>query len=186
MSVLTIHPDDQPQRAEVFSEFDSIARRLRGIGVQFERWRADCELPACADQAAVITAYRGSIERLMQAYGFQSVDVISVRPDHPDKVALRNKFLAEHIHEDFEVRFFVDGRGLFYLHPNDKVYLVLCEQDDLISLPAHTRHWFDMGENPNLKAIRLFTTPEGWVAHFTGSDIASRFPKLEQFVAEYG
>jgi 1,2-dihydroxy-3-keto-5-methylthiopentene dioxygenase len=42
-----------------------------------------------------------------------------------------------------------------------------------------------MGENPNFKAIRLFTTSEGWVAHFTGSDIARRFPKLEQFIAEY-
>ena len=83
------------------------------------------------------------------------------------------------------LRFFVDGQGLFYVHPDDKVYLVLCEQGDLISVPAHTRHWFDMGENPSLKAIRLFTTPEGWVAHFTGSDIARRFPKLEQFVAEY-
>lgn len=185
MSILTVHPDDQPQQAEVFSEFDSIARKLQGIGIQFERWRADRELVADADQAAVITAYRDSIDRLIQAYGFQSVDVISVRPDHPDKVALRNKFLAEHIHDDFEVRFFVDGQGLFYLHPDDKVYLVLCEQGDLISVPAHTRHWFDMGENPNLKAIRLFTTPEGWVAHFTGSDIARKFPTLEQFVAEY-
>lgn len=127
---------------------------LQGIGVQLERWRADRELVADADQAAVITAYRDSIDRLMQAYGFQSVDVISVRPDHPDKVALRNKFLAEHTHDDFEARFFVDGQGLFYVHPDDKVYLVLCEQGDLISVLAHTRHWFDMGENPNLKAIR--------------------------------
>jgi 1,2-dihydroxy-3-keto-5-methylthiopentene dioxygenase len=49
--------------------------------------------------------------------------MISVRPDHPDKVALRNKFLAEHTHDDFEARFFVDGHGLFYVHPDDKVYL---------------------------------------------------------------
>jgi 1,2-dihydroxy-3-keto-5-methylthiopentene dioxygenase len=181
MSVLTVHPDDQPQQAEVFSGFDSIARRLQGIGVQFERWRADRELLADADQAAVVTAYRDSIDRLMQAYGFQSVDVISVRPDHPDKVALRNKFLAEHIHDDFEVRFFVDGQGLFYLHPDDKVYLVLCEQGDLISVPAHTRHWFDMGENPNLKAIRLFTTPEGWWRTSPGAILQQGFPSWSSF-----
>jgi len=36
-----------------------------------------------------------------------------------------------------------------------------------------------MGPNPNLKAIRLFTTPEGWVANFTGDKIADRFPRLE-------
>ena len=63
---------------------------------------------------------------------------------------------------DFELRFFVDGRGLFYLHLGDKVYCVLCEQGDLISVPANTTHWFDMGANPRFKCIRFFTTPDGW------------------------
>ncbi|HGN2103582.1 TPA: acireductone dioxygenase, partial [Pseudomonas aeruginosa] len=41
------------------------------------------------------------------------------------------------------------------------------------------RHWFDMGEHPHFVAVRLFNNPEGWVAQFTGDDIASRFPLLE-------
>lgn len=94
-------------------------------------------------------------------------------------------FLNEHMHDDFEVRFFVDGRGLFYLHPNDKVYVLLCEQGDLISVPANLKHWFDMGENPHFTAIRLFTTPDGWKARFTDSGIASTFPSFEQFLTRY-
>ena len=115
----------------------------------------------------------------MQENGFQSVDVVSLNPDHPDKAVLRAKFLNEHTHSEFEVRFFVEGQGLFYLHLGDQVYTVLCEQGDLISVPAGATHWFDMGANPHFKAIRLFTNPEGWVANFTGSDIANRFPKLQ-------
>ena len=95
----------------------------------------------------------------------------------------RNKFLAEHTHADFEVRFVVDGSGLFYLHLGDRVMLVLCEKGDLISVPANTTHWFDMGENPDFKCIRLFTTEDGWVGDFTGSDIATRFPDMDTFVA---
>ncbi len=185
MSLLTIHPEKAPQQAERFTDFAAISEQLQSIGVRFERWQANRELPVNADQATVIAAYRDSIERLMRACGFQSVDVISVTADHPDNAALRSKFLSEHVHADFEVRFFVDGQGLFYLHPNDKVYIVLCEKGDLISVPAHTRHWFDMGENPNIKAIRLFTTAEGWVAQFTDSHIAERFPGLGEYVAEY-
>jgi 1,2-dihydroxy-3-keto-5-methylthiopentene dioxygenase len=56
---------------------------------------------------------------------------------------------------------------------------VICEQGDLISVPDGTTHWFDMGPRPHFTAIRLFTNPEGWVANFTGSDIASRFPRFE-------
>ncbi len=115
----------------------------------------------------------------MAENGFQSVDVVSLQPDHPDKAVFRQKFLNEHTHSEYEVRFFVDGQGMFYLHLNDQVYTVLCEKGDLISVPAGTTHWFDMGPNPRFKAIRLFTNPDGWVGHFTGSDIAERFPRLE-------
>jgi len=59
------------------------------------------------------------------------------------------------------------------------VYGALCTKGDLISVPAGTTHWFDMGPNPSLACIRIFTNPEGWVAQFTGSDIGGRFPKLE-------
>ena len=83
-----------------------------------------------------------------------------------------------------EVRFFVDGRGLFFLHPDENVYAVLCEKGDLLSVPAGVKHWFDTGAEPHLKVIRLFTTPEGWVAQYTGDAIADGLPKMEQFLAE--
>ena len=164
----------------------AIAERLSRIGVRFERWTADQELGSDAAQEAILEAYREPVERLKKLYGFQSVDVVSLRPDHPQKNELRAKFLNEHIHTDFETRFFVEGRGLFYLHPNENVYAVFCEQGDLITVPADVKHWFDMGEFADFKCIRLFTRPDGWVAEFTGSDIAGKFPRLEQFLGEYG
>lgn len=183
MSALTVYAENRPQQGESINGLAAMQSCLDGIGVRFERWAANGELAQDADHTAAIAAYNESIERLQQQYEFKSVDIVSLRPDHPDKAAFRQKFLAEHIHADFEVRFFIEGRGLFYLHVDGKVYAVLCEQGDLISVPANTRHWFDMGENPYFKCIRLFTTPEGWVAEFTGSDIAQSFPTFDQFVA---
>ena len=77
------------------------------------------------------------------------------------------------------MRFFVAGRGLFTLHIEDMVCAVLCEKNDLISVPAGTRHWFDMGEQPSFVAIRLFNNPDGWTAQFTGERIADQFPRLD-------
>lgn len=185
MSLLSIHAEHDPKPIEVLRDFDAIAERLGGLGVRFERWEAGCELAAEAGQEAVLAAYAEPVARLQALYGFQSADVISVGPEHPQREQLRAKFLDEHTHSDFEVRFFVEGRGLFYLHPDERVYLVLCERGDLISVPARVRHWFDMGGRPDLKCIRLFTTPEGWVADFTGDAIAARFPRIEQFIEEH-
>lgn len=179
MSQLSIYPDHSAEPKAHYTDHAEISRLLAEKGVVFERWQANQPLNEQATADDVLAAYRADIDRLMQDNGFQSVDVIGLTPDHPDKDALRQKFLNEHTHSEYEVRFFVDGQGLFSLHLGDEVYSVLCEKGDLISVPAGTTHWFDMGPNPRFKAIRLFTSPEGWVANFTGSDIAERFPRLE-------
>lgn len=175
---------DQPKVVAVHEHGSDIAEALAGIDVLFERWKAEAELDMDASQDEVIEAYREPIDRLMQKYGFQSMDVVSMHPEHPAKDELRKKFLSEHIHSEFEVRFFVDGSGLFYIHKGDKVFVVHCTRGDLISVPAGTRHWFDMGDKPNFKAIRLFTSPEGWVANYTDDPIAKSFPLMDEFLGE--
>ena len=183
MSALTVYHENGGSPEATYIEFSTIANILKDVGVQFERWQANHVLSADAAQDEVLRAYQDSIERLSDQHQFQSVDVVALGPDHPQKQQMRQKFLAEHTHADFEIRFFVEGTGLFYLHIDDKVYLVLCEKGDLISVPANTTHWFDMGENPNFKCIRFFTNAEGWVGDFTGSDIATHFPSYDEHAA---
>jgi 1,2-dihydroxy-3-keto-5-methylthiopentene dioxygenase len=179
MSRLSVYSETEPgQPLLETTDFDSIAGELGVVGVGFERWKAEQELPEDADPDTIIAAYRNEIDRLVGERGYQTFDVVSMRPDHPEKDAFRRKFLEEHTHSEDEVRFFVRGQGLFVMHIDDRIYSMLCERDDLISVPANTRHWFDMGPNPSFTAIRLFNNPEGWVANFTGDGIAGKFPRL--------
>jgi len=178
MSTLEILPADLSSAAATFTDPDAIARALDAVGVGFERWQASAPLTPDASSEQILAAYADPIARLSARHGFQSVDVVRMHPEHPARAEARRKFLAEHTHADFEVRFFVEGRGRFYLHIGDQVFLMTCEAGDLLSVPSGTRHWFDMGERPLFTAIRLFTTPEGWVASFTGDDIATHFPEL--------
>ena len=181
MSRLAIYDEQGNALEGVVSDHGAISTALQGLGVRFERWQATQPLTSAAGQEEVLAAYQGDVERLTAEYGFKSVDVVSLRPDNEKKAEFRAKFLAEHTHSDFEVRFFVEGSGLFYLHVGGKVYLVECEQGDLISVPAGVTHWFDMGENPDLKCIRLFVIPDGWVGDFTGSEFAKAFPSYDEF-----
>jgi len=179
MSQLRIFAEtDGSVPTKVVTRHADIARELGSVGVRFERWDASKPVVPGASQDEVIAAYYSDIERLKSEKGYQAVDVISLTPDHPDRAALRQKFLNEHTHSEDEVRFFVAGRGLFTLHIGQNIYEVLCESGDLIGVPDNTRHWFDMSEQPYFVAIRLFTNKEGWVANFTGDEIAQRFPRL--------
>jgi 1,2-dihydroxy-3-keto-5-methylthiopentene dioxygenase len=180
MSRLRIFRDDDPaQPLMVAHGRDYIAEQLAKIGVRFEQWQADAPVQPGAAPEDVMAAYRADIDRLVAEYGFRTVDVVSIAPDSPNREAARAKFLDEHFHEEDEVRFFVGGSGLFSLHVEGKVYEVLCESGDLIGVPDRTTHWFDMGPEPSFIAIRFFQQPDGWVGHFTGTDIAGRFPRYE-------
>ncbi len=180
MSRLRVFEDARPQQPLLtLHEHAAIARELAQAGVRFERWQAVQPLRSDATQDEVIAAYRADIDRLMAAEGYRAVDVVSLYPEHPDREALRKKFLDEHTHAEDEVRFFVAGSGLFSLHLGTRILEVLCEQGDLIGVPDGTRHWFDMGPAPHFVAIRLFGNSDGWVARFTGDDIAARCPRYE-------
>jgi 1,2-dihydroxy-3-keto-5-methylthiopentene dioxygenase len=179
MSRLRLFHDQNPN-AVLFETSDAIAiaDQLAKIGVGFEQW----PIRALADTASseeILAVYHDDVQRLVTDNGFRSVDVASINPDHPDREALRAKFLSEHSHKEDEVRFFVRGSGLFSLHVEDKVYEILCMAQDLIRVPDGAKHWFDMGPAPRFTAIRFFTEADGWVGYFTGSDIAGRFPRLD-------
>ena len=181
MSRLRIFADDQPDTPQFDSrDGDAIARELAKIGVTFERWQANAPIAAGASQDEVIAAYKADIDRITAERGFTTIDVISIAPDNPKKDELRGKFLDEHFHREDEVRFFVAGSGLFTLHVDGRVYEIECVKDDLIAVPDGTTHWFDMGADPEFVAIRFFQQPDGWVGHFTGTDIAQRFPRYEK------
>lgn len=179
MSSLRIFSVNQPQDVRFHSDDAAvIAEKLQQHGVRFEQWQAKAPINANSSAEQVMAAYASDIDRLKQQQGYITVDVIALSPNHPDKATLRQKFLDEHIHTEDEVRFFVRGQGLFCLHLGDEVYQVLCQQNDLISVPANTPHWFDMGTEPDFTAIRLFNNTEGWVAHFTGATLSRQFPLL--------
>ncbi|MCP9926268.1 acireductone dioxygenase [Cyanobium sp. CH-040] len=176
----------QPRPELVSSDAEEIQRQLAARGIRFERWPARATLPPGASPEQILDAYADEIARMREVGGYPTVDAIRLTPDHPGRQELRRKFLAEHTHSEDEVRFFVEGRGLFCLHLADEVLQLICEADDWIAVPAGTRHWFDMGPEPRFCALRFFHNPDGWVASFTGDPIAAAYPLLDQLLAAAG
>lgn len=180
MTSLTLYDDTAPHAARTApTDRAAIAAALAPAGVVLELWDPGAPLPDDADDTAILAAYAADIARLKARGGYQSIDVARVTPDHPARTEMRAKFLAEHVHDDDEVRFFVAGSGLFYVRAGGTVHALECTAGDLVLLPAGTMHWFDMGAAPRFTAIRLFTTPDGWVARFTGDPIAQAIPLYE-------
>jgi len=186
MSLLIIWPDSDPAAVvEQAADPAEVSAALSRIGCRFEQCPVRPGIGPASDQDAVLAAYRDEVDQIVAEYGFVAVDVAAQHPtDDPGWPAaareLRAKFADEHTHgDDDEVRFIVRGSGVFYLHADGRVHAVQTVAGDLISVPPHTTHWFDMGLVPDFTTIRFFRNKEGWVAFPTGSDIARRFPDAD-------
>ena len=191
MTLLTVWNDTDPQQETLRTEdAGEIADVLKQLGVRFNRWQLQ-DLPELPSSEQVLDAYRAEVDRVIDAEGYIKVDAISMKPEDTqewrDKArAAREKFLSEHTHDDDEDRFFARGAGVFYLHVDGKVYAVLCEAGDLLSVPAYTTHWFDMGTSPDFVSIRFFHDDDGWIGEFLNTDTAEKFPSFDELMASRG
>lgn len=182
MSILSVYDHNTPaQPFKVLTHHEDVAATLAEVGVHLERWPASTAIAANSGDEDLLVAYQPQIERFKREYGYAEVEVLRFTEDQSKQAVSRPEGLEEYVQAEDEVRFFVAGRGLFNLHIEDRVFAVLCEKGDLLLIPAGVRHWFDKGENPYLIAICLFNTAQGRTPQLTDEDIASRFPRLDDY-----
>lgn len=184
MTLLTVWKETDPSTPVLETTDEAkIRAALAELGARFSRWEIR-DVPSGASQDDVLALYAAEIGEVKEREGYTLVDVVALDPAQENydevKTPSRQKFLSEHQHDDDEDRYFAKGAGVFYLHANEKVHAVYCEAGDLISVPANTTHWFDMGTAPHYVSVRFFHDDDGWVGHFTGSPIAESFASFDQ------
>ncbi|MEM6798669.1 MAG: cupin domain-containing protein [Planctomycetota bacterium] len=161
-----------PGADEKIVEPEAIRSFLAPHGIWYEKWDVAGRIDADASNDEILAAYQPEIERLKEKGGYVTADVINVTADTPGLDAMLAKFDKEHTHSEDEVRFTVEGRGVFWMNPDGKaangggVFAVEVESGDLINVPAGTRHWFHLCDDRTIRCIRLFEDPSGWTPEY--------------------
>ena len=165
-----------PAENTAITEAGAVRAFLATHGIDYERWTPNHPVAADADADTVLAAYDREIETLKARGGYRTADVIDVSPATPNLEVMLAKFNREHWHDEDEVRFIVEGRGLFHIHPPGKaVFALEVEAGDLIRVPRGTHHWFDLCGERRIRAIRLFQDQAGWTPHYTETGIDAGF-----------
>jgi 1,2-dihydroxy-3-keto-5-methylthiopentene dioxygenase len=165
-----------PVQNRRLDEMNEVVAFLAHQGIEHERWTPSPSLKETASAAEVLAAYDPEIAKLKQRGGYVTADVIDVGPDTPNLEAMLAKFRNEHWHDEDEVRFILEGRGIFFIHPRvGDVFAIEVGPGDLIRVPRGTWHWFDLCAERRIRAIRLFQDPAGWTPHYTASGVDAGF-----------
>ncbi|MEM9456840.1 MAG: cupin domain-containing protein [Myxococcota bacterium] len=114
-------------------------------------------------------AYQPPLDELKAERGYAEQDIIELRPDTPKLDEICAKFKDEHLHTDDEVRYVLDGEGIFDIRSVDDRWMrVTVEQGDLLVVPANVHHRFTLTERKQIRCVRLFKDSAGWVPHYRG------------------
>lgn len=180
MSSLSVYHVSSPwQPDKILTHLEDIASTLAEHGVLFDRCEPTGPIPPDAGHEAIISAFRSRIDPLVASRDYGHVGVIDIDSRSPDASGLAGELQQEHCVDEDQTRICVAGQELVMLHFDDYVYAVLCERNDVLSIPAGTRRWFNVGEHPRLVTISLSRTANGGVPLPTGDEIASQFPGIE-------
>jgi len=158
---------------------DQIQSFLQPFGIWFERWDVAGRVTPTSTSEEILAAYGPEIQALKDRGGYVTADVINVNPDTPGLDAMLAKFSREHTHSEDEIRFTVEGGGVFHIHPeHGPVFAVQVEAGDMINVPAGTRHWFNLCSDRRIRCIRLFLDPSGWAPHYVEQGVDQAYQPL--------
>ena len=164
------------QKNEIHTDLFTIQRILSLLDVQLNHWpiakesEALLSKPSLKDheKTMILSSHQHYFETLKKSEGYQSQDLIVLHPEIPNLEALLEKFASIHTHDDNEVRYIVDGEGTFgFVLPDGSQILLTVVAGEFINVPAHTEHWFVLTQTKRIKAVRYFTTTDGWSPNYT-------------------
>lgn len=175
----------QLENGTTYTTLEEISRELAPLNIQLNAWTVgnsprirhllSQQTLSDEEKEEVLVALDGYFENLQQTAGYQSRDLIVLHPDVPNLETLLSKFDRVHTHDDDEVRYIVDGEGIFgFIRPDASQVKLTVQPQEYINVPANTEHWFELTPNRRIKAVRYFSGTEGWVPIYTGTEIRDR------------
>ncbi|KAG2347557.1 Acireductone dioxygenase [Suillus weaverae] len=113
--------------------------------------------------------YEQEIAAIAKERNYKNHDVVAISKEGlGDEYETKMKnFYHEHMHEDEEIRYLLEGTGFFDVREHSSESWIRCHMGagDLLVLPAGIYHRFTLDMGNRVRTMRLFKDEPKWIAH---------------------
>ncbi|TGK87067.1 cupin domain-containing protein [Leptospira noumeaensis] len=158
------------RKSETLTDSNEIRAFLVSKGLVYESYKTPETLDLIlgqkglndAEKEEVLSGLAYRFDQLKKDHGYKANDLVVLHDEVPGIQDMLAKFDKLHIHTDEEVRYIIDGSGVFGFIIDGEKFEVHVSKGDFISIPANTNHWFTLDKNLRIKAVRYFKDNSGW------------------------
>ncbi|MEA5513616.1 acireductone dioxygenase [Nodularia sp. UHCC 0506] len=169
-------------------DFHEIVREISPLGIHLKHYDSGTSLlcPHLLEQDVLTGAEKNSIielhnsvfEFLQQENGYMWCDVLNIHPGLPNLQNLIATYSRYHHHTAPEALYILAGEMIFgFVKPDGQQVQLLIQSQDYIHILAGVEHWSSPTALLDLKAVRYFTSVEGWIPNYTETQLSDSLNK---------
>jgi 1,2-dihydroxy-3-keto-5-methylthiopentene dioxygenase len=174
------------EEGKVESDLSEIVRELTSLGIYLKHYDPGTSLlfPDLLEQDVltdsekqyIVELHNSVFECLLQENGSLWCDLLSVHPGSPNLQMLTDAYSRYHTHPAAEPLYVLAGEMIFgFVKSDGSQVQLLVQSQDYIYIPADVEHWCSLTTSLHFKAVRYFTSAEGWIPSYTGTQLSDSF-----------
>ncbi|KAF9812728.1 hypothetical protein IEO21_06036 [Rhodonia placenta] len=134
--------------------------------------------------------WQSEVDKIADARSYKNRDIVlNAKEGLGDTFeATMKRFYSEHMHEDEEIRYIIEGSGFFDVREftTDEWVRLHLSAGDMIVLPAGIYHRFSLDMGNKSRTMRLFKDEPKWIAYNRSTDTDTNPFRLDYVKAVQG
>jgi 1,2-dihydroxy-3-keto-5-methylthiopentene dioxygenase len=124
------------------------------------------------DKQRILESHQNDFEVLKQRFDYFCYDLLVLHLGSPNLYTLTAAYSRYHTHKDAEALYVLAGEAMFgFVRPEGNQIQLLVQAHDYIHISAEVEHWFSPAASLHVKALRYFTSADGWIPQYTGTQL---------------